>query len=143
MKCILAQHGQRVEVGIFKNMTHLLINVAQTLVFLPFFGFLLGVVLFVVFLPINTFVWFLRFNTISKIAREEHIDKQHWSYSTQIFRIMYFPDQIITPIDSERMVQAKRLLIKHVKRGWKITIWWMILEILFFLGMVVVSLNFF
>ena len=56
---------------------------------------------------------------------------------------MYFPDQIITPMDSERMVQAKRLLINHVKRGWKILIWWMILEILFFSGMVVISLNFF
>jgi len=113
-------------------MNQFLINTTEWIIIIPFIGFILGVILFVVFFfliynPIGIF----KFKAVSKIAREEYADKHQWSYSTRLFQVMYFPDQIIMPEDSKRMIEAKKQLIKHVKIGWKIAIWWMSIEMFF------------
>jgi len=106
-------------------MNQLLVHIAQWIIAIPFFGFIFCIIFFVFFLPLYGVAWWLRFNAISKVARQEGVEWKYFCAPVEGYERAFFPDCLIKPEDSVQMIQVKKRFISLVKLGWKIVIWWM------------------
>lgn len=120
-------------------MNQLIVHIVQWIIAIPFIGFILGFVFFIIlFLPISEIVWWYRFNAVSKVARQENVEWKYFCTPIEGYERAFFPDRLIKPGDSSQMIQIKKKFINHVKLVWKVLIWWGVLEVFFLLAAVAV-----
>ncbi len=107
-------------------MNQVFVHIAQWIIAIPFFGFVFCIIFFVLFLPVYGVAWWVKFNAISKVARQEHVKWKYFCTPIEGYERAFFPDRLIKPGDSSQMIQVKKKFINLVKLGWKIVICWMI-----------------